>query len=183
MTPSFAVLVVVTLLRQAAAHGTHEHGHHHHDHDHDEHAAHDHDHAAGLHDHHEVMPLSAKEYEAMVANDKHVWAVKFYSGMCGACKSFKPAFMDAHKTVDGLHWAAIDIDNKSNIGLAKRMGVLDEGIPNVKLVNVQETPLSIVAGDTPSATDFAKKLTDTLATSGAKKDDAGFYLSRSRAEL
>ena len=63
------------------------------------------------------------------------------------------------------------------------MGVLDEGIPNVKLINVQETPLSIVGGDTPSAEELTKKLKDTLATAGAKKDAAGFYLSRSRAEL
>ena len=114
---------------------------------------------------------------------KHAWVVKFYSGMCGACASFKPAFESAPEKVSGLHWAAIDIDNKSNIGLAKRLGVLTEGIPNVKLVNVQETPLSIVQGDTPSAEDFAKKLQDTLSTAGAKKDDAGFYQSHARAEL
>ena len=131
--------LLVTFLSSASAHGTHENGRHHHDHDHD-HDHHDHDHS--LHDHHDVMELSAKEYEQMVANDKHAWVVKFHSGMCGACASFKPAYESAHNTVDGLHWAAIDIDNKANMPLAKRMGVLDEGIPNVKLVNVQEVSIA-----------------------------------------
>ena len=106
-TASLSVLLVASLLNEVAAHGVHERGRHshqdhNHDHDHD-HAAHDHDHADGLHQHHEVMELTAKEYETMVTNDKHAWAVKFYSGMCGACASFKPAFLSAAETVDGLH--------------------------------------------------------------------------------
>ena len=129
------------------------------------------------------MNLTAAAYEKMVAADKHVWAVKFYSSMCGACTAFKSTFETAHESVDGLHWAAIDIDDKQNVPLAKRMGVLDEGIPNVKLVNAADSVMSIVSGDTPAADVFTQKLTATLAQSGAKKDAAGFYVSHGRAEL
>jgi len=36
----------------------------------------------------------------------------------------KPAYEAAHASVDGLHWAAINIDQKENVALASRMGVL-----------------------------------------------------------
>ena len=103
--------------------------------------------------------------------------------MCGSCQAFAPAFEGARDEVDGLHWAAVSIDDKENIALAKRLGVLSEGIPNVKLINAAEAPLPIVSGDTPSASELVSKLKETLASAGAAKDAAGFYKSHGRSEL
>ena len=103
------------------------------------------------------MELSASAYEKVVDNDPHVWVVKFYSRMCGSCKAFKPDFEAARGKVDGLHWAQVSIDDKENIGLAKKLGVLTEGIPNVKIINAAEMPLPVVSGATPSADEVVAK--------------------------
>ena len=108
-------------------------------------------------------------------NDGHVWAVKFYSEMCGSCQAFAPAFETARTSVDGLHWAQVNIDDKENISLAKKLGVLNEGIPNVKLINAAEAPLAVVSGDTPSSEALVKSIMDALASTNGKKDAHGFY--------
>jgi thiol-disulfide isomerase/thioredoxin len=201
------VATALAALTLAAAHSDHEHDHHeHNDHDHDhgghdhgghehgghdhgghDHGGHEHGHDHGhddhLHEHHDILELSAKQYEKMVAADDHVWAVKFHSEMCGSCQSFKPTFEAGAEAVDGLHWAAINIDIKENIGLAKRMGVLTEGIPNVKLVNAADSPLSIVGGELPTAAEFTDKVRDVLVQAGASKDAGGYYQARGRQEL
>ena len=178
MQPLKTLLAASCLFAVANAHGHHHEGHHHH-HDDEEHSHHGED----LHAHHEVMTLDGEAYERIISEDKHVWVVKFYSPMCGACKAFQPVFEEMHTMVDGLHWAAINVDNKSNAALAKRMGVMTEGIPNVKLVNAADMPMNVVSGDTPSVAALAAQIKETLVKAGAKKDAAGFYLARGRTEL
>ena len=137
-----------------------------------------------MHDHdHDIMTLTATSYDKVVDNDPHVWVVKFFSHMCGSCQAFAPTFEEAQKQVNGLHWAQVSIDDKANIALAKKMGVLEEGIPNVKLVNAAELPLPIVSGDTPSAEAVVAKLRETLSSAGAATDAGGFYLAHGRSEL
>ena len=58
-----------------------------------------------------------------------------------------------------------------------------EGIPNVKLLNAADMPLPIVSGDTPEAEELVAKLRETLQSTGAAMDDAGFYLAHAKAEL
>jgi len=118
-----------------------------------------------------------------VGGSPFAWAVKFYSAMCSSCQAFEPDWQKARESVDGLHWAAVNIDNKANIGLAKRMGVLTEGIPNVKLFNAGEVPLAVVTGDTPTAEVVATELRAVLGRAGAQKDDAGYYLGAAKTEL
>ena len=53
-------------------------------------------------------------------------------------QAFSPAWDEAKEAVEGLHFGSLNIDERANIGIAKRLGVLREGIPNVKLINVGE---------------------------------------------
>ena len=129
------------------------------------------------------MDLDAATYDKEISNDSHIWVVKFHSTMCGSCQAFAPAFKAAREQVDGLHWAAVSIDDKNNIALAKRLGVLSEGIPNVKLINAADAPLPIVTGDTPTTEAVVKALKDTLEQTAATKDSGGFYKSHARSEL
>jgi hypothetical protein len=87
--------------------------------------------------------------------------------------------------VDGLHWGAVDIDKKENIALAKRFGVLSEGIPNVKLVNAGEASLAlpVMTGDVLGADALAAKLKEVLARADARLDASGHYVGGGRVEL
>ena len=192
MAPTAMRRLLLLAAACAVANGHGGHGRHAHDHaDHHDHAGHDHaghDHAGedahgDLHEHHEVINLTARTWDTLVSNDAHVWAVKFHSGMCGSCAAFAPAFESARAAVDGLHWAAVSIDEQENIALAKKLGVLQEGIPNVKLINAAELPLPIVSGDTPPAETLVAKLKETLQNAGASKDAEGYYKSHGRSEL
>ena len=136
-----------------------------------------------LHEHHEVIEVTSDTWEKVIQGDPHIWVVKFHSPMCGSCQAFAPTFEEAREKVDGLHWASVSIDNKDNIPLAKKFNVLEEGIPNVKLINAGEAPLAVVSGDTPSADTLAAKLLETLKAAGAKQDAAGYYKSLARGEL
>jgi hypothetical protein len=89
--------------------------------------------------------------------------------MCGSCREFLPAWEGARELISGLHWATIAVDQPENAALAKRLGVLKEGIPNVKLVNaVAGEPTAVVSGDTPSAEALAERLRAALAKTGAQ---------------
>ena len=169
---------MLTLAAACALSAAHGHGHHgqpaHDDHDH-----HDHD----DHDHAHIVELSAASWDKVIDNDPHVWAVKFYSKLCSSCQAFKPAYEAVSQQVEGLHWAGLNIDEKENIALAKKFGVLNEGIPNVKLLNAADSPLPIVTGETPEASEVVAKLKETLQSAGATKDEAGYYKSHGRSEL
>jgi thiol-disulfide isomerase/thioredoxin len=181
------LLAMVALAVQVTAHG--EHGEYHDRHEHadhhenDEHKHADHHDHDGLHDHHDTINVDAADWDQTVLADKHVWAIKFYSGMCSACRAFKPEWDAAHELVQGLHWAAVDIDKKANVELAQRYGVLDEGIPNVKLINAADVPLPVVTADVVKAAAVASALREKLASANAVQDDAGFYVGHAKAEL
>ena len=70
--------------------------------------------------------------------------LKLMSCIDSASRSFKPEWDAATKMIDGLHWAAVDIDDQMNLDLAKRHNVLTEGIPNVKLINTAGGPHNVV---------------------------------------
>ena len=104
--------------------------------------------------------------------------------MCSSCQAFAKDWEETVEKVHGLHFAEVNIDKKEAIGLAERFGVLEEGIPNVKLFNAAETALPIVTGATPTAATVAADLAAALQSSGAQRDAGGYYLtSHGRAEL
>ena len=136
------------------------------------------------HDFPDIVELSAESWDNIIDNDDHVWVVKFYSKLCSSCQAFKPAFEAASAQVDGLHWAALSIDEIENLKFAKAFGILNEGIPNVKLLNAADSPLPIVSGETPEASEVVAKLKETLQSAGATRDAAGYYSRvRGRSEL
>ena len=59
-----------------------------------------------------------------------------------------PAWDDLREIIPELHWGALSIDTKDNAALAKRLGVLSEGIPNIKLFNIATDgqPVPILTG-------------------------------------
>ena len=159
------VAVTAAALPLASSHGghahmhRHEHAHHHETHDEDVEWSHDHDdhedHAGTTHDG-KALELSAANFDRHVVQDTHVWVVKFYSAMCGSCKEFAPEWDRAVGAVpcrrnpplpklpqvpcvgDGLHWGQLNIDEKENVPIAERYGVLSAGIPSVYVFNAMQ---------------------------------------------
>ena len=136
-----------------------------------------------VHSHHKTIDLHAASWDKVVASDNHVWVVLFHSLLCTSCQAFASEWDSTRSMVDGLHWASVNIDDQDNIALANKFGVLQEGIPNVKLVNAADVPLGIVSGEVPKADQVARSIRETLANAGAAQDLAGYFRSHGRGEL
>ena len=176
-TRAISILLLCALLL-VHAHTGHDHDH---GHDHDDHHGHDHDHHGHDHDDHHghdhgtAIDVDASSWDT-VAKDPHVWVVKFHSLLCSSCKAFAPEWEAATESMHGLHWASVNIDEKKNLPLAERFGVLQEGIPNVKIMNAAEGgPLPVVTGDVPNAKDLMQTIERVLADTGAATDEHGWY--------
>jgi len=108
-----------------------------------------------------------------VLSHPHVWAVRFHS----ACQSFEPAWLAAVGAVPGLHWGSVNIDVRDNVPLAQRLGVLQEGIPNVKLINAGSPGgvVNVMANEEVfGAEELIAKL-QAAAAASASLDSSNFY--------
>jgi thioredoxin-like negative regulator of GroEL len=72
-------------------------------------------------------------FKSTILTDEKVWLVEFYSGMCGSCKEFSATWSKVEKSMKSIATAKINIDNKGGMEIAKELGVLEEGIPNIRL--------------------------------------------------
>jgi thioredoxin-like negative regulator of GroEL len=83
-----------------------------------------------------------------VVNDDRVWLVEFYSTMCGSCKEFSAVWKKLDQSMRSISTAQINIDEPHGMAIAKALDVLDEGIPNVRLLNSRQKPngVSIMTG-------------------------------------
>lgn len=83
------------------------------------------------------------------------------------------------------HWGELNIDHAENIPVAKRYGVLKEGIPNIKLFGLGAEPVPLMSGDVLTAAALAPLLKQQLGASGTEMDSSHFYLSlhADRSEL
>ena len=72
-------------------------------------------------------------FDSTVAKSPVVWAIEFMSAKCGSCKEFAPTWKETASGLKRLEIGSVDIDDPKAAALAQRLGVLDEGIPCVKL--------------------------------------------------
>ena len=69
-----------------------------------------------------------------IAQDKHMTILKVYSTMCGTCKMFQPEWLKLKRHINGKFTVIeVDIDKQAGLKFASSIGVLDEGVPNVRL--------------------------------------------------
>ena len=129
-----------------------------------------------MHDSSELSPDNWEEIES----DGHVWVVKFHSKMCGSCQAFAPEWDKLRDAVDGLHWGELNIDEKRNMPLAEKYDVLQEGIPNVKLLSARRAPRASVACVTLRAARPLPPPTRRRSRRRRSRRVAGVHLERRR---
>ncbi|MCJ1407928.1 hypothetical protein MMC19_001999 [Ptychographa xylographoides] len=80
-----------------------------------------------------VLQLNAKNYDKLIKHSNQASIVEFYAPWCGHCKSLKPAYEKAAKSLEGLaNVAAINCDDEDNKAFCGSMGV--KGFPTLKTV-------------------------------------------------
>ena len=56
-----------------------------------------------------------------------------YLAMCGGCKEFAPTWEKLAASMKSIVTTKVNIDNAGGMEVAKTLGVLDEGVPNIRL--------------------------------------------------
>lgn len=83
--------------------------------------------------------LDPAKFKETVLEDSHAWMVEFYSAMCGGCQEFAPTWDRIAKAFDdssnggALMSGKVNIDDNAGLQLAEELGVLDDGVPHVRL--------------------------------------------------
>eukprot|EP00602_Paraphysomonas_sp_CaronLab_P001234 CAMPEP_0185022588 /NCGR_PEP_ID=MMETSP1103-20130426/5287_1 /TAXON_ID=36769 /ORGANISM="Paraphysomonas bandaiensis, Strain Caron Lab Isolate" /LENGTH=116 /DNA_ID=CAMNT_0027554715 /DNA_START=128 /DNA_END=478 /DNA_ORIENTATION=- len=113
-------------------------------------------------------------FKEQVLEDDSVWVVEFYSSMCGSCKEFSPVWDSLNSKIKSLKTGKINIDDKDGLAVAQKLGVLDEGIPNVQLYASKGTSVSIVKGEVVSEKTVMRELKSRVR--GLSRSDDGFYM-------
>lgn len=74
-------------------------------------------------------------FKSKVIDDERVWLVEFYSTMCGSCKEFSGVWSKIEASMKSIETTKINIDHVDGMEVAKALRVLEEGIPNVRILN------------------------------------------------
>jgi len=115
-------------------------------------------------------------------DDERAWLVEFHSPMCGSCKEFEPVFKRVSASLgQNIAVGTVNIDTKEGMSIAKSLGVLEEGLPNVRLMNKRggaSRGSSILKDFTTASPDLPQKLIEKVKAQSqflARRDD-GFHL-------
>ncbi len=121
--------------------------------------------------------LTGAAFESDVVDDLRVWVVEFYSPMCGSCQEFASIWDKVDKNMKSILTGKVNIDETEGAALAKKLGVLDEGLPNIRLFNKvgDSKGVSIMNGDSMLT---AKAIMSNVRNNvlGYKKRDDGYMI-------
>eukprot|EP00746_Dinoflagellata_sp_MGD_P166066 gnl/MRDRNA2_/MRDRNA2_95724_c0_seq1.p1 gnl/MRDRNA2_/MRDRNA2_95724_c0~~gnl/MRDRNA2_/MRDRNA2_95724_c0_seq1.p1 ORF type:complete len:508 (-),score=99.33 gnl/MRDRNA2_/MRDRNA2_95724_c0_seq1:89-1612(-) len=118
-------------------------------------------------------------FNARVRDSNFVWMLEFYSAMCGACQQFSPTFDELSKKLnDKVLIGKVNIDEHVGLKLAQNLGVLQHGVPSIRLYTAPGSEgqtvlngISLLEGVDPTAESLAKvafEHLEGLTTHGGK---------------
>eukprot|EP01064_Diplonema_japonicum_P031819 TRINITY_DN580_c3_g1_i3.p1 TRINITY_DN580_c3_g1~~TRINITY_DN580_c3_g1_i3.p1 ORF type:complete len:270 (+),score=72.66 TRINITY_DN580_c3_g1_i3:106-915(+) len=113
---------------------------------------------------------SLEQFTKEVIESKEVFAVEFYSKMCGSCKEFSPTWTAYSSSSPPVKTATLSIDDSWVMTLATEIGVMEEGIPSVRLFSGSSTSgIPVVSGSTPDLKTLQTDVLASIAKEGIKK--------------
>ncbi|KAH8732767.1 disulfide isomerase-like protein [Phaeosphaeriaceae sp. PMI808] len=93
-----------------------------------------------------VLSISGMDYDRLIAKSNYTSIVEFYAPWCGHCKSLKPAYETAAKSLAGIaKVAAVNCDEEFNKPFCGQMGV--QGFPTLKIVRPGKKPGKPIVDD------------------------------------
>lgn len=81
------------------------------------------------------MALDSESFWGAIETSHEPWLVEFFDPRCSSCQRFEPVWrrLIALRWANGMRHAAVSIEARPNMELARRLGVIDQGLPNVQL--------------------------------------------------
>ena len=107
-------------------------------------------------------------FDALVAASPEAWVLEVSSPRCGTCRELAPLYAAAAERLGGAAaFGEVDIDTESGMALARRLGVLDEGVPNVRAWARRDGPAAgerVFAGwELPTQAELEQRVVAALA--------------------
>jgi thioredoxin-like negative regulator of GroEL len=112
---------------------------------------------------------------SVVASD-FATVVEFKSGMCSSCQEFEPEWKKITDHVKGVRFASVDIDKPFGMKLARSFGVLDEGIPNIRIFGGSKAKGIPVFSGEGNALQIIPKINKALKTDKGIFFDPGAHM-------
>ena len=107
-------------------------------------------------------------FEAQVAASPDAWVLEFSSPRCGTCRELAPLYAAVAARLGGAaRFGEVDIDSEGGMALARRLRVLDEGVPNVRAWARRDAPQGgdrVFSGwEMPTQAELERRVVDALA--------------------
>ena len=102
------------------------------------------------------------------------------SGECGSCREFSPTWTKLENVAKNIATTKVNIDEPDGMEFAKKLGVLEEGLPNIRLFTStapDHKGVSVLPGMPEPYKKILKKVKGILSTGLAKRDDGMFVKS------
>jgi hypothetical protein len=134
----------------------------------------------------EIHTITTMQEFVEKAEDDYVWLFHFTDSRCEAaekseCVDFAETWKDLAKSLKRIKLCKVDLKEAQQIN--QQMNILQEGIPNLKLLKTKKPPaVKLMAGKGSFLT--LKKLRKLIAgqMKGLEKDENGMFLKGSTAE-
>lgn len=126
------------------------------------------------------MMIDEDNFSSLVVNSDKVWILEYYSDKCGSCKEFLPTWHEVSKSMSGLKLGRVNIDNKKGMKLAKDHGILNRGIPAVRVIHNKRGDGDIImAGKLMDARALKDRIHSIIDVAAKMDPYSGAWLKRS----
>lgn len=93
-----------------------------------------------------VTKLDKDNYKSIVLNSKKQWVILFHSPKCQSCQEFSSNWNTILESIEKAEFGIVDVEDAKGNKLAEELGVLNEGIPNIKYVANEDHIYSVKKG-------------------------------------
>jgi thiol-disulfide isomerase/thioredoxin len=133
--------------------------------------------------------LTVENFDETIVNSKEVWLVRFTSDTkkpwAPVCKKLNDPWKEVADKMKKMKTVTIDLSDGEKIGVptewqkvAKRYGIMKEGLPNVKIfLRVGDDPETVLAAESVDTKKLRKRVAKWAKK--LKKDDAGSFIKDS----
>eukprot|EP01024_Parvocaulis_polyphysoides_P073442 TRINITY_DN9451_c0_g2_i1.p3 TRINITY_DN9451_c0_g2~~TRINITY_DN9451_c0_g2_i1.p3 ORF type:complete len:168 (-),score=28.48 TRINITY_DN9451_c0_g2_i1:20-496(-) len=116
-------------------------------------------------DYNQIEELDIGNY-GLATHSEQAWCIEFYSPRCSTCQLFNKVWTEVAKELSEVRLGSVNIDTDEGLELAKQVGVLEEGVPNVRCLLTQEDKngVSVLNGfDVPTKMELLKMVQKVTA--------------------
>lgn len=116
-----------------------------------------------------------------ITSSSQVGMIEFYSSMCGGCTEFAPTWTRiVDKVKPFIITGKINIDDKAGLKIAQELGVLDDGVPHIRIFSRKsdKVGMPILKSDSSTGYDDVMKSIKKHVKNQKSEELSGIYVKK-----